>query len=159
MVLNTTTSKIDGFIVVYLSGDIFFGEESASPRILVKNLLNKSRQIVLDLGNVTHIDSGSVGALVAVYASARKVGGDIKFANLGNHAKEVLQITKLGQCLRYSTKQKTRSRLSIGPQQQGNHRLSQPNYLVAREPDMSSNPTNWELARRCPRRSPMTNCW
>jgi anti-sigma B factor antagonist len=95
MVLNTTTSKIDGVIVVYLSGDIFFGEESASLRILVRNLLNKSRQIVLDLGNVTHIDSGSVGALVAVYASARKVGGDIKFANLGNHAKEVLQITKL----------------------------------------------------------------
>jgi hypothetical protein len=46
MVLNTTTSKIDGVIVVYLSGYIFFGEESASLRILVKNLLNKSRQIV-----------------------------------------------------------------------------------------------------------------
>jgi anti-sigma B factor antagonist len=95
MVFNTTTSSIDGVIVVYLSGDIFFGEESASLRILVKNLLNKSRQIVFDLGKVTHIDSGSVGTLVAVYASARKVGGDIKFANLGNHAKEVLQITKL----------------------------------------------------------------
>jgi anti-anti-sigma regulatory factor len=26
-------------------------------------------------------------------ASARNVGGDIKFANLGNHTKEVLQIT------------------------------------------------------------------
>ena len=95
MVLNTTTSRIDGVIVVYLGGDIFFGEESASLLILVKDLLNESHQIVFDLGNVTHIDSGSVGTLVAVYASARKVGGDIKFANLGNHTKEVLQITKL----------------------------------------------------------------
>jgi len=93
MVLNATTSRIDGVIVVYLSGDLFFGEESL--RILVKDLLKKSRQIVFDLGNVTHIDSGSVGTLVAVYASARKVGGDIKFANLGDHTKEVLQITKL----------------------------------------------------------------
>ena len=95
MVLNFTTSRIDGVIVVYLSGGILFGEESASMLILVKDLLKKSRQIVLDLGNVTHFDSGSVGTLVAVCASARKVGGDIKFANLGNHIKEVLQITKL----------------------------------------------------------------
>jgi anti-anti-sigma factor len=94
MVLNITTSRIDGVIVVYLRGSMLFGEESASLRILVKDLLNKSRQIVLDLGNVTHFDSGSVGTLVAVCASARKVGGDIKFANLGNHPKEVLQITK-----------------------------------------------------------------
>ncbi len=95
MVLNTTVSKIDGVIVVYLSGDILFGDESASLRILVKDLLGKSRQIVFDLGNVTHIDSGGVGTLVAVHASARKVGGDIKFANLRNHTREVLQITKL----------------------------------------------------------------
>ena len=94
MALNTTTSRIDGVIVVYLSGTLFFVEESTSLRILGKDLLNKSRQIVLDLGNVTHFDSGSVGTLVAVCASARKVGGDIKFANLGNHTKEVLQITK-----------------------------------------------------------------
>lgn len=94
MVLNFTTSRIAGVIVVYLSGAILFGGESASLLILVKNLLNKSHQIVLDLGNVTHFDSGSVGTLVAVCASARKVGGDIKFVNLGNHIKEVLQITK-----------------------------------------------------------------
>ena len=93
MVLSTT--KINGVIVVYVSGTILFGEESVSLRILVKNLLNRSGQIVLDLGSVTHIDSGGVGTLVSVYASARKVGGDIKFANLGDHTKEVLQVTKL----------------------------------------------------------------
>jgi len=86
---------MDGVIVVYLTGAILFGEESASLRMLAKDLLNRSRQIVLDLGNVTHIDSGGVGTLVAMCASARNVGGDIKFANLGNHTKEVLQITKL----------------------------------------------------------------
>jgi anti-anti-sigma regulatory factor len=32
---------------------------------------------------------------VPLYASARKVGGDIKFANLGNHIKEALRITRL----------------------------------------------------------------
>jgi anti-sigma B factor antagonist len=95
LALKTTTSKIDGVIVVYLNGAIFFGEESASLRLLVKSSLNKSHQIVLDLGDVTYIDSGGLGTLVGLYASARKLGGDIKLARLGRRAREVLQITKL----------------------------------------------------------------
>jgi anti-sigma B factor antagonist len=95
MALSITNSRIDGVIVVHLSGAIFFDEDSTSLRVRVKDLLDKSRQIVLDLGNVTRIDSSGLGTLVALYASARKVGGDIKLANLGNHIKEALRITRL----------------------------------------------------------------
>lgn len=95
MALSITTSKINEVIVVRLSGVIYFGEESALLRKRVKHLLDNSRQIVLDLAGVTHIDSGGLGTLVALYASARRVGGQIKLANLGDHPKEVLQITKL----------------------------------------------------------------
>ena len=93
--LKANTISIDGIIVVYLSGAILFGEESASLRTRVKDLLNKSRHIVLDLGEVTHIDSGGLGTLVALFVSARKVGGNIKLANLGSRPSEVLKITKL----------------------------------------------------------------
>jgi anti-anti-sigma factor len=93
--LTANTISINGVIVVYLSGAILFGEESASLRTLVKDLLNKSRHIVLDLGEVTHIDSEGLGTLVALYVSARMVGGNIKLANLGRHPSEVLKITKL----------------------------------------------------------------
>jgi anti-sigma B factor antagonist len=95
MALSITTSKIDEVIVVRLSGVIYFGEESASLRLRVKDLLHQSRQIVLDLANITHIDSGGLGTFVGLDTSARKIGGDIKLANLGSHAKEVLQITRL----------------------------------------------------------------
>jgi anti-sigma B factor antagonist len=95
MALNITKSSVDGITVIHLSGAILFGEESKSLFIHVKDLLNKTPQIVLDLSDVTRIDSGGLGVLVALYASARKVGGDIRFSNLGNHAKEVLQITGL----------------------------------------------------------------
>ncbi len=87
MALSITTSKIDEVIVVRLSGVIYFGEESRSLRLRVKDLLDHSRQIVLDLALVTRIDSGGLGTLVALYASARKIGADIKLANLGSHAK------------------------------------------------------------------------
>jgi anti-sigma B factor antagonist len=97
MTLNMITTKGDGVCVVYLSGAIFFGEESSSLRALVKNLLSESSQIVLDLGDVTYIDSGGLGTLVALYASARKTGGDIRLARVGvgRRANEVLQMTKL----------------------------------------------------------------
>jgi steroid delta-isomerase-like uncharacterized protein len=93
--LKAHTVSINGVIVVYLSGAILFREESTSLHIFVKDLLKKSRQIVLHLGEVTHIDSGGLGTLVALYVSARRFGGNIKLANLRSHANEVLQITKL----------------------------------------------------------------
>jgi anti-sigma B factor antagonist len=95
MTLKTTHTSKDGVIVIRLSGAIYFGEESTSLRSLVKGLLNDSRQMVLDLGEVTHIDSGGLGTLVSLHASARKVSGEIKLARLGEHARELLQITRL----------------------------------------------------------------
>ena len=95
MALSITTTKINETIVVRLSGVIYFGEESAALRLRVKELLANCSQIVFDLAGVTHIDSGGLGTLVALHASARKVGAEIKLASLANHPKEVLQITKL----------------------------------------------------------------
>jgi anti-sigma B factor antagonist len=95
MPLNTITSRIDGVIVVYCRGFLIFGEESISLRMLVKDLLKKSRRIVLDLQDVTHIDSDGLGTLVGLYLSARSVGGGIKLANVGSRVNRALQITKL----------------------------------------------------------------
>ncbi len=95
MSLDARTVMRDDVAVVYLSGAILFGEESASLRSMVRDLLNQSNQIVLDLKEVSYIDSGGLGTLVALYASARKVGGEIKLSRLGPRANEVLQITKL----------------------------------------------------------------
>jgi anti-sigma B factor antagonist len=95
MALNITHNSIDGVSVLHLSGAIFFNQDSASLRVYVKNLLDTSHRIVLDLENVTRIDSSGLGTLVALFISARRVGGDIKLANLGNHIKEALRITRL----------------------------------------------------------------
>jgi anti-sigma B factor antagonist len=95
MALDFRTVTRGDVAIVYLSGAILFGEESASLRSLVRDLLNQSNQIVLDLKEVSYVDSGGLGTLVALYASARKVGGEIKLSRLGRRANEVLQITKL----------------------------------------------------------------
>lgn len=95
MALLTTTRRMEGVIVLYCGGRVVLGDETTSLRLLVKDLLNKSPQIVLDLGDVTHMDSGGLGTLVALYTSARTAGGDIKLANLNARLSDLLQITRL----------------------------------------------------------------
>ena len=95
MALDMKTVTKGNVLVVQLSGALLFGEESSSLRSLVRDLLNQSSHILLDLKGVSYIDSGGLGTLVALYASARKVGGEIKLARLGPRANEVMQITKL----------------------------------------------------------------
>jgi anti-sigma B factor antagonist len=50
---------------------------------------------VLNLANVTYIDSGGLGTLVSLYTSAYNVGGAIKLANLTQRVGDLLHVTKL----------------------------------------------------------------
>ncbi len=95
MALTSSTRRIGEVMVVDCAGRIVLGEESTALRLLVKDLLNKSRQIVLDLGDVTYIDSSGLGTLVGLHTSARNAGGEIKLARLHSRLQEMLQVTRL----------------------------------------------------------------
>lgn len=96
MALRITNREVDGVTVVDLDGRIVLGEESNSLREAVKGLLaSNKKKIVLNMNNVTYIDSAGLGTLVATYQSARNQGATLKLANLGSKFREVLQVTKL----------------------------------------------------------------
>jgi len=95
MQLRMSTRTVDGVMVVDCSGRLVFGEESASLRDTVKKLLAHSPKVVLNLHDVTHVDSGGLGTLVSLYTSARNAGGAIKLARLTQRVGDLLQITKL----------------------------------------------------------------
>ena len=82
-------------MVVDCSGRLVFGEESASLRDVVKKLVAQSPNIVLNLQEVNHIDSGGLGTLVSLYTTARNAGGSVKLARLSQRVGDLLQITKL----------------------------------------------------------------
>jgi anti-sigma B factor antagonist len=87
---------VNGVSVVEIDGRIVLGEESNSFRERIKQLLAAGKKkIVLNLANVTYIDSAGLGTLVATFHSARSQGATLKLANLGTKFKEVLQVTKL----------------------------------------------------------------
>jgi anti-sigma B factor antagonist len=95
MQLRMSTRALEGVLVVDCSGRLVFGEESASLRDTVKNLLAQNPKIVLDLREVNYIDSGGLGTLVSLYTSARNAGGAVKLASLSQRVGDLLQITKL----------------------------------------------------------------
>ena len=95
MALKISNKTANGVMVVYCSGRIVFGDETASLRETVKNLMAENRQLVLNLGGVSYIDSGGLGTLVGLYTSARGQQGDIRLANLTQRVRDQLQITKL----------------------------------------------------------------
>lgn len=95
MQLRMSTRTLDGVMVVDCSGRLVFGEESASLRDTVKKLLAHSPKVVLNLHDVTHVDSGGLGTLVSLYTTARNAGGAVKLARLTQRVGDLLQITKL----------------------------------------------------------------
>jgi len=72
-----------------------FGEESSLLRDQIKKAITEHKRIVLNLGEVSYIDSGGLGTLVALHTTARNAGGTIKLANLTKRVGDLLQVTKL----------------------------------------------------------------
>lgn len=96
MALKINGREVEDITVLQLEGRIVLGEESNALREKVKNLLNESKKkIVMNMDNITYIDSAGLGTLVAAFHSARAQGAALKLSNLGSKFQEVLQVTKL----------------------------------------------------------------
>ena len=96
MSMNVATRQVDGITILDLSGRITLGEGSVTLRDSVRDLLAKgSKNILLNLGNITYIDSSGIGELVSAFTSVKNSGGELKLLNLTKKVHDLLQITKL----------------------------------------------------------------
>ena len=94
--LSITSGEVDGLTVVWLDGRIVLGEETGALRDLVKDLMAQGKKkLILNMNNVTLIDSAGLGALVAAYTSTKSGGASLRLCHLGAKFNELLQITKL----------------------------------------------------------------
>ena len=82
--------------ITAVKGEIVLGEESNAFREKIKELLMAGKKkIVLNVANVSYIDSTGVGVLVACFNSARSHDAALKLANVWSRFREVLQMTRL----------------------------------------------------------------
>jgi anti-sigma B factor antagonist len=94
--MKASSRQVNGVTVVDMMGRITLGEGSVVLRDTIRDLLGKGdKKILLNLGNVTYIDSSGIGELVSAFTSVRNQGGELKLLNLTKKVHDLLQITKL----------------------------------------------------------------
>ena len=96
MSMKVSSRQVDGITIVDCSGRITLGEGSVTIRDFVRELLSKGhKKILLNLGDVSYIDSSGIGELVSAFTTVRNQGGELKLLNLTKKVHDLLQITKL----------------------------------------------------------------
>ena len=96
MTMKSSSRQIDGVTVLDLSGRITLGEGSVILRDTIRDLIGRGqKRILLNLGDVSYIDSSGIGELVSAFTTVRNQGGELKLLNLTKKVHDLLQITKL----------------------------------------------------------------
>ena len=96
MTMKASSRKVDGVVIIDLSGRITLGEGAVVLRDTVKEISSRGeKKILLNLGDVTYIDSSGIGELVSAFTSVKNAGGELKLLNLTKKVHDLLQITKL----------------------------------------------------------------
>jgi anti-sigma B factor antagonist len=100
MALKLTTRVIDGVTVVDLSGRLVLGTESSAFRdALAEVSAGGAARILLNLKDLSFIDSSGLGELVAGHVNARHGGGALKIAAVPIRVLELLEMTGIDSVL------------------------------------------------------------
>ena len=96
MSVKLNSRQIGDVSVVDVSGRITLGEGSSALRDALRDMMGKNqKKILLNLGDVSYIDSSGIGELVSGFTTVTNNGGQLKLLNLTKRVKDLLQITKL----------------------------------------------------------------
>ena len=94
--MNVVERRLGNVTVLDLKGRLVFDEGDGVVRDRINHLVDEGRvNILMNLQDVTYVDSCGIGVLVAKYVSLRRKGGDLRFVNLTPRSRRLLEITKL----------------------------------------------------------------
>jgi anti-sigma B factor antagonist len=94
--VKLSTRQVGDVTVIDAVGRITLGEGASTFRDTVKDLATKGNQkILLNLSEVSYIDSSGIGELVSGFTTVTNHGGQLKLIGLTKRVKDLLQITKL----------------------------------------------------------------
>jgi anti-sigma B factor antagonist len=96
MSVKLTTRQVGDVTVMDASGRITLGEGASSFRETLRDLVSKgNKKLLLNLADVSYIDSSGIGELVSGFTTVTNQGGQMKLLNLTKRVRDLLQITKL----------------------------------------------------------------
>lgn len=92
--LTLEIDRQDRLVVVRCRGKLVAGTTDLL-HAEVSRLIPEAQRIVLDLTELTHMDSMGLGTVVRLYVSAKSAGCDLKLINLGQRIRQLLGISRL----------------------------------------------------------------
>ena len=96
MSVKLTTRQVGDVTVVDAAGRITLGDGASTFRDTIRNLAGSGhKKLLLNLAEVSYIDSSGIGEMVAGFTNVTNQGGQVKLLNLATRVKDLLQITKL----------------------------------------------------------------
>ena len=96
MSIQVTSRQEEDVSVVDVVGRITLGEGASALREMIRDLVGKGhKKILLNLSDVSYIDSSGIGELVSGFTTVTNQGGVLKLLGLAKRVKDLLQITKL----------------------------------------------------------------
>lgn len=96
MSVKLSSRQVGDVTVIDAVGRITLGEGASAFRDTIKDLAAKGNQkLLLNLGEVSYIDSSGIGELVSGFTTVTNHGGQLKLLGLTKRVKDLLQITKL----------------------------------------------------------------
>jgi anti-sigma B factor antagonist len=96
MSLDIGGRQIHDVSVVYVRGRITFGDGTREFRDALDRLAREGyRKILLDLGEVSHLDSSGLGVLVSALSAMARHGAQLKLLNVSARVADLLLTTRL----------------------------------------------------------------
>jgi len=94
--VKLTTRQVGDVTVIDAAGRITLGEGASAFRDIIRDLAAKGdKKLLLNLAEVSYIDSSGIGELVSGFTTVTNHGGSLKLVGLSKRVKDLLQITKL----------------------------------------------------------------
>ena len=94
--MKVNVRQRDGVTILDLKGKITIGVGDVALRNAVQDAINGgATKVVINLKDVTTIDSSGVGELVSAFTTATNRGVNLSLANLPSKVSDILQITQL----------------------------------------------------------------
>jgi anti-sigma B factor antagonist len=94
--VKLTTRQVGDVTVIDAAGRITLGEAASTFRDKIRALVAEGqKKILVNLAEVSYIDSSGIGELVSGFTTVTNGGGQLKLVGLSKRIKDLLQITKL----------------------------------------------------------------
>jgi anti-sigma B factor antagonist len=94
--MQMSERKVGEIVIIDVSGKFAAGEGTGTLKDKVTSLVFQGeKKIILNVGNLSYVDSAGLGEMVASHSTASRGGSTLKLANIGKRLEDLLVMTKL----------------------------------------------------------------